>query len=449
MNTSDRTLRQILRHEVVRRSLEQLAARLGTSFHLIDKWGATLSGDSTVSDGPRTPICCGDAVAWLIAPRHGDALAVMLDGLIALEREKKAVAADALDMYREINLLFHLHESMTDTLNLGEVCDSLASETCRLLGCTSSLLYLADAGSKTLQLAAGAPADQYRSLHFGEGIIGYVFETGVADIFNHVGKVPGLADSTDSTAMICTPLKAAHSRLGILVALRNTPFSANDLKLLTSLASHGAMVLRNAQLYTELQDMFQSTVSVLAETIEKRDPYTAGHTQRVTNYSVKIAQTLDLPLREIEDLRLSAILHDVGKIGIRDHILLKTTPLNGEEMQLMKQHTEHGADILNRSRLLRSIIDGVRYHHERFDGKGYNHSLKGGEIPLHARIIAVSDSFDAMTTDRPYRKGLDVATALNELRNGAGSQFDPAIVEAFLSILAPQTIATHATGNPT
>lgn len=212
------------------------------------------------------------------------------------------------------------------------------------------------------------------------------------------------------------------------------------------------MVLRNAQLYTELQDLFQSTVSVLAETIEKRDPYTAGHTQRVTNYSVMTAEFLGLSQKEISDLRLSAILHDIGKIGVRDHILLKPAALEHGEFEQMMRHTEHGADILNHSRLLRSIVDGVRYHHERFDGTGYNHGLRGYDIPLHARIISVADAFDAMTTDRPYRRGMDLATAVGEIRKGAGSQFDPAIVDAFLTTLISRTRleqdATGQTGKP-
>jgi putative nucleotidyltransferase with HDIG domain len=181
--------------------------------------------------------------------------------------------------------------------------------------------------------------------------------------------------------------------------------------------------------------MFQSTVSVLAETIEKRDPYTAGHTQRVTDYSIMIAQNLGLPLNDISNLRLSAVLHDVGKIGVRDHILLKTTQLEPDEIEKMKQHTEHGADILNCSQLLHTIVDGVRFHHERFDGRGYNHGISGLDIPLHARIIAVADAFDAMTTDRPYRRGMDFPTAILEIKKGAGSQFDPAIVDAFLASL--------------
>ncbi len=441
-----RTLKQILRHEIVSTSLTQLANLLDTSFQIIDEQGKTLAGNEQLIDENRVAIRYADSpIAWLIAPQHATVLATALEGMIALEMEKKAVAADGVQMYREINMLFHLHESVEANLNLNEVCNSLIGEVCRLINCEASLIFLAE--SNQLQLAAGSTQRHRAMQAVDAGIIGHIYTSGVADIFNQVAKSPCFDGETDYPAMMCAPLKTSDNRIGILVAAGNGPFSANDLKLLTTLASHGAIVLRNAQLYTELHDMFQSTVSVLAETIEKRDPYTAGHTQRVTDYSVMIAQHLGLPLSDVSNLRLSAILHDVGKIGVRDHILLKTTPLEPDEVEKMKQHTEHGADILNCSQLLHSIVDGVRYHHERFDGQGYNHGISGLEIPLHARIIAVADAFDAMTTDRPYRIGMDFPTAIAEIKKGAGSQFDPAIVNAFLVSLASELASVSNSQN--
>jgi len=433
-----RSLRQILRHEIVQRCLRQLAEQLATSFRIVDEQGATLAGDAALNDSNRVPVLfSGDTVAWMIAPQHAQVLATTLEGLIALEMEKKAVAADALEMYREINLLFHLHEVVGTNLNLLEACNSLIGEVQRLVKCDASMIFLVE--EDKLQVAAGNTTRHNESIPSGAGIVGHVFTRGQADIFNHVEDAPHYAGETDYPAMMCAPLETDDTRLGILVAAGNGPFSANDLKLLITLASHGAIVLRHAQLYTELHELFQSTVSVLAETIEKRDPYTAGHTQRVTDYSVMTAEFLGLPEKDLNDLRLSAILHDVGKIGVRDHILLKPSRLDQNEMEQMKRHTEHGADILNHSRLLHSIVDGVRFHHERYDGKGYNYGLQGLNIPLHARIIAVADAFDAMTTDRPYRKGMDAATATLEISKGAGTQFDPDIVDAFLTTFAARS----------
>lgn len=431
------TLRQILRHDIVQRSMNRLADLLGTSFRIDDEQGTTLAGEATLGEDSRVAVLFeNNTVAWIIAPQHGEALAAALAGLIALEMEKKALAVDALEMYREINLLFHLHESVDASLNLGEVCNSLIGEVRRLINCDAGMLFLVD--EEQLRVKAGSTPRHRETLPAGVGIAGHIFASGDADIFNHVERSPYFVGETDYPAMMCAPLKMGDTRLGVMVAAGVGPFSANDLKLLITLASHGTIVIRNAQLYTELHDLFQSTVSALSETIEKRDPYTAGHTQRVTDYSVMTAQLLGLTEKDINNLRLSATLHDIGKIGVRDQILLKSTFLEQDEIEQMKRHTEHGADILNSGRLLHTIVDGVRYHHERFDGTGYNHGLLGYNIPLHARIIAVADAFDAMTTDRPYRKGMDFSSAILEMRKGAGSQFDPAIVDAFITALAAQ-----------
>jgi HD-GYP domain-containing protein (c-di-GMP phosphodiesterase class II) len=436
---NQRSLRQILRHEIVLTSLNRQAGLLHTSFSIVDEQHTTLAGAADLTQGLRVPVYfSGSVIAWLIAPQYAEVLAVNLEGLIALEMEKKALATDALEMYREINLLFHLHEVVGTSLNPIEVCDTLTAEVQRLINCEACMIFLGDGcgENEQLQVAAGGTPRHRNVLKTGEGIVGHVFAKGGSDIYNHIERDAHFSGETDYPAMMCVPLKTNDARLGVMIAAGTGPFNANDLKLLTTLASHGAIVISNAQLYAELHELFQSTVSVLAETIEKRDPYTAGHTQRVTDYSVMTAELLGLPEKEINDLRLSAILHDVGKIGVRDHILLKKSPLDHEEFQQMMRHTEHGADILNHSRLLRNIVDGVRYHHERFDGNGYNHGLSGYDIPLHARIISVADAFDAMTTDRPYRPGMEFTAALAEIRKGAGSQFDPAIAEAFLTILS-------------
>ena len=188
----------------------------------------------------------------------------------------------------------------------------------------------------------------------------------------------------------------------------------------------------NARLYESLKEAFIKTVYTLAETIEKRDPYTGGHTKRVSSYSIAIAETLGISAVDRERLELASVLHDIGKIGVSDNVLRKTSKLTDEEFDEIKLHPTCGQEILSYIEELKDIIPGVKSHHERIDGRGYPDGLKGQEIDLIARIIAVADSFDAMTSDRPYRKGLPLETALEELRKCSGSQFDTMVVEAFL-----------------
>jgi HD-GYP domain-containing protein (c-di-GMP phosphodiesterase class II) len=178
--------------------------------------------------------------------------------------------------------------------------------------------------------------------------------------------------------------------------------------------------------------MFFQTADSLADAIEKRDPYTGGHTQRVTLYSQAIAKYLPLQPLERKWLKITSVLHDIGKIGIEDYILKKPERLSPQEFEVIKCHSEIGAKIVEHIRQLKEIIPGVRYHHEQVNGKGYPDGLMGEDIPSLARIIAVADTYDAMTTDRPYRKAMGKEAAVEELKRCSGTQLDKEVVEAFI-----------------
>lgn len=181
----------------------------------------------------------------------------------------------------------------------------------------------------------------------------------------------------------------------------------------------------------ELEDAYVSTVKVLAAAIDARDPYTLGHSTRVSQLSVKIGEALGLSRHELEDLEVASLFHDVGKLKTPDYVLLKNGPLNPLEHREMSEHSEHGAAILKRAKSLQKYIPAVRHHHEWFNGEGYPDGLRAEDIPLHAAIITVADSYDAMTSSRPYKIPRAPAEALRELNRYAGKQFDPRIVEAF------------------
>lgn len=169
--------------------------------------------------------------------------------------------------------------------------------------------------------------------------------------------------------------------------------------------------------------------------LEEKDSYTHGHSIRVTQYATVIAKHLQLQPSEIEEVQLVGLLHDIGKVGIPDNVLLKPAPLTKPEFEIMKSHPIRSARILEKANALHSLVEGVKYHHERIDGLGYPDGLRGNEIPLYARIILIADTYDAMTSTRPYRLALDKDTALKELVRFSGTQFDRKLVEVFIDAL--------------
>jgi hypothetical protein len=185
----------------------------------------------------------------------------------------------------------------------------------------------------------------------------------------------------------------------------------------------------------EAQDSFFQTLTTLAETIDLRDPYTAGHSRRVAAYSRLLALDLGLSLAEAQTVEHAALLHDIGKVGVPDNVLFKNGPLDDEERLLIRGHPVIGAGLLADIPSMCDIHPCILHHHERWDGRGYPDGLVGADIPFGARIIAVADSFDAMTTDRPYRAGLGADAAIAELQRGEGTQFDRRCVAAFVQLV--------------
>ncbi len=217
---------------------------------------------------------------------------------------------------------------------------------------------------------------------------------------------------------------------GIEIDLEGRPrrFSANDQKLLYALTSQAAIFIENARLERDIRSMFLSIIVAMASAVDAKDAYTHGHSLRVARVALVVAQQLGLVRERMEPLLLSGILHDVGKIGIPDDILKKPQRLSAEEYEVMKGHPLAGARLLGNIRALEEVLPGILHHHENWDGSGYPDGLAGEKIPLAGRIILIGDAFDAMTTDRVYRKGMSVPSALQELRDNAGRQFDPSLV---------------------
>ncbi|MBA3063420.1 MAG: HD domain-containing protein [Atribacteria sp.] len=192
---------------------------------------------------------------------------------------------------------------------------------------------------------------------------------------------------------------------------------------------------RSFELYTKMRKVYLETIRALAAAIDAKDPYTKGHSERVAETSVALAQELNLSDRDIENIEYTALLHDIGKIGIADNILGKDSSLTNKEFDKIKEHTVMGAKIIEPVDFLKNSYKAIYHHHERYNGKGYPDGIKSEDIPILARIIAVADAYDAMGSDRPYRKKLNKDKILKELNDQSGKQFDPEVVKALISVL--------------
>ncbi len=212
---------------------------------------------------------------------------------------------------------------------------------------------------------------------------------------------------------------------------RDEGFNQVDIEALELISGQLSIAFDSFNLVEKLRSQFHQTVLAMADAIGKKDTYTGGHTKRVAHFSEMIGKEMDLAYEDMRDLKLAAVLHDVGKIGIEDSILKKKAPLTDEEFVIMRNHPDIGYKILGHIKSLGNVIDGMRYHHERPDGKGYPYGLKEEDIPLIASIISVADTFDAMISTRPYRKGLPPMVAWQEIMDYSGTQFERRVVEAF------------------
>jgi HD domain/GAF domain len=225
--------------------------------------------------------------------------------------------------------------------------------------------------------------------------------------------------------------------IGTVEAYRiaDRPYRHDDMNQINVLSSFAANAYARIQLAAKLEIHYTETIEALVSALEARDPYTQAHAGRIRDTAMAIAGALQMPMEQRRSLRLGAILHDVGKIGISDSILLKAGRLTDGEWEIMRSHPEIGQRMLQGIDFLAPALPIVRHHHERWDGAGYPDKLAAESIPLGARIVAVCDAFDAMTSDRPYRAALSVDEALDELQRQSGTQFDPRCVEVLVSLI--------------
>ena len=236
---------------------------------------------------------------------------------------------------------------------------------------------------------------------------------------------------------LCVPLLGRAGPIGALYAdqlITKGGFTPDRVQYASAFAAHAAAALETAQLYEDRERHFRSTLEALAKAIDARDHYTAGHSERVTKYTLALARAKGIKDEELEIIRRAGMLHDIGKVGIPDNVLLKPGPLDPAERKIMESHVIVGYQMLEALPFLTDALPSVRGHHERWDGQGYPDRLAGLDIHPHARLMGVGDSFDAMTSGRPYRNALPVDEAIRRVRNDTGKQFDPEAVEIFETV---------------
>lgn len=346
----------------------------------------------------------------------------------------------------EYETLLQIGAQLASSLDLSTVLETALSTAERLCRAETSSIWEVDDERQELffRVVRGRAAGDIRSLRvpLGQGIAGSVARSGQPAVVNDVAADPRWQgephDGFHTRAILAVPLLANGQVVGVLQLLNpidRESFRDDDLRRMQTFAGILAHPLQNARLYAAQRRQFLNMVTALAETLEKKDPYTGGHVRRVVSYSLLLGAEMGLGQTDLRDLWLAATLHDIGKIGVPDRILGKPAPLDRDEAAIMRRHTTDGAEIV--SHLSNPhVLPGVRSHHERLDGQGYPDGLHDAEIPLAPRIIAVADTYDAMTTSRPYRRGLEAESAAAEIRGAAGTQFCPRVVAAFDALFA-------------
>jgi HD-GYP domain-containing protein (c-di-GMP phosphodiesterase class II) len=379
----------------------------------------------------------------------GKFLTIQASAQHSWEQALQAVTVEKEQQPREGKHLLTLLRTgyhLTHVASLDELLQSVLDDAVAALDAQRGAIVLVNELTGKLQVRAVGASRRMRNAgrYYSQTLADRCFQGGESFLCTDVSNdsrllAAGSIMQGSMSSIICALLRSPRQSLGVLHLDRGPlqePFTEDEFYLADAIAASVSVAIESAQLMEKQRGEFIGTITALARAVEVRDQYTADHTQRVTDYSLMLAEELKLPAAERYHIQIGTPLHDIGKIGIADAILRKPGRLTPDEFEQMKSHTLKGAAILETIPALRPVIPIIRHHHERWDGNGYPDRMAGGQISLMARIVAVADAFDAMTSDRPYRPALAADVAFAELAKQAGSHFDPACVTAFLSLRA-------------
>ncbi|MCX5692191.1 MAG: GAF domain-containing protein [Candidatus Omnitrophica bacterium] len=364
------------------------------------------------------------------------------------QKEKKSFKEDLNKKIKELSALYEVGKFITSTLHLDEVLAIITKKAANIMNASACSLRLLDKSGHELLLRSSYGFTNKknekikRSLKIGESIAGRVVKNGKPYVINDLRKerrykYPYCVTQRGLRSLVTVPLVQKDKIIGVLSIynIKIGKYAPEDAKLLAMFASQAAIAIENAKLFEQAQAGYLNTIKTLSNIIDAKDSQTFGHSERVMEHCMEVANALRLSEEQKEVLKYAGLLHDIGKIGIDVGILRKPSKLTKEEWKIMVMHPIVGSGIVEQIGFLDDLAPIILHHHERYDGKGYPSKLKKERIPLEARILSVVDAYESMVSDRPYRKALSSKKIRQELLQGAGAQFDPNIVNIFLKTL--------------
>lgn len=355
--------------------------------------------------------------------------------MISHEHDLSLTIQELSNVYEELSLLYRISEVFS-FLSIDEIALRIANEAINTIGVrTAAVLFLDEKGEKLHTKVSKGDWDDTRVFDKKSRVIWKSIDSKKAAAFCRLAETEHKDFMPELSSLMVCPLIGKVKVIGAIVVAdkeSKEEFYSNDSKLLSAIGAQAGLAIENAMLYSELESLLLGAIRSLVKALEASSCWTAGHTERVTEYSIAIGRVMGLEKEMVEKLKISALLHDIGKIATPKEILNKNGKLEAEEWIEIKRHAALGAEILVELKQFKEIIQTVKYHHEHWDGRNGIFGLKREEIPLMARILAVADAFDAMTSDRPYRQKKTKQDAIDEIIRCTGTQFDPFVVEAFL-----------------
>jgi len=419
-------------HLVASEELHRAASRAGVDVQALIHQGQRMAHVAATVVAPLVPI---------IAHMYEDFVASSTS-----QHELASVTEQLSATYEEINLLYKISSGMRFSQKPQPFLETVCKEVQEIGSFRAVALAFAHRDEQTSRpviddmalLVGNSPLQGAELLKALEGPILEALNANEAKVCNDLTQLPLFSALPDSLQRaVCVPLTRDHRPLGILLALDkvdHSEYSSVDIKLLNNVGSQCSIFLENAVLYQDMQGLFMGVLHALTRSIDAKDAYTRGHSQRVAQLSRDLAARIGLPDEQCERVYLSGLLHDVGKIGVPETVLTKPGRLSDAEFEAIKKHPAIGAQILGNIKQLADVVPGVLYHHERWDGRGYPYNLAAENIPLMGRIICVADSFDAMSSTRTYRPALPLDIVLAEITRCSGAQFDPALAKVFVGM---------------